>query len=1395
MHAPWEFWIDVGGTFTDCIGRRPDGVLVRHKLLSSGITPGTVAAGSDAWRIVDDARRTDPPQFWNGFELRLLDQAGNIAATSRVAHFDPQQGTLHLAAPLPSAPSPGQRYELCCGLEAPVIGIRWLLACPLEQDLPPCSVRLGTTRGTNALLTRRGARTALVITKGFADALHIGYQNRPRLFDLDICKPQPLFEAVIEADERLAADGTVLRPLDEAALARELAALRRRGIASLAICLLHAARYPRHEQLAARLAQQAGFEEISVSHAIAPMVKLVTRAETTVLDAYLNPVLRAYVASLRGALGASRLRLMTSAGGLVAAEQFTGKDSILSGPAGGVVGFSRVAQAAGFERAIGFDMGGTSTDVARFDGRFDLEYETEKAGVRIAAAVLAIETVAAGGGSICRFDGVKLAVGPDSAGADPGPACYGRGGPLALTDVNLHLGKIRPEFFPIPLDPAAAESRLHALAEEVAAATGRRMTLSELCEGLLRVANTNMVRAIQRVSLAKGYHPRDYVLVAFGGAAGQHACAVARELGIERVLCHADAGLLSAYGMGMADVVRHRAQGIYRPLHEGTLQELEAEFARLADEAVAELAAEGFGRQQITLHRLLDLRYRGLESWITIPEPSGQAMPDANRLAVAYAREYERQHHERYGYHHAGRPIELVALRIEAVGLAAHCPPPSQRVVRRTLAAASTARVWFVGRPWQAALYRRAELQPGDVLHGPAIVNDGFSTTVIDPGWQGVVYSGGELVLEYVPPAVTRRVETGKGAAAGLAVSGWRLAGASERWPTVAEPTDPRATDAGTTDVGTTDAGTTDAGASDAGASDAGASDARAADTGGTEAAPTEAGVSQFQPPPGGDDAAGAGAGGPGTGRPMVPEPMLQGPPVDGGPDPVWLEVFNHHFAAIAEQMGITLRNTASSVNVKERLDFSCALFTARGELVVNAPHIPVHLGAMGETVRQVLRDNPGLSPGDVVVTNDPYHGGSHLPDVTVVTPVHDPASGRLLFFTASRAHHAELGGIVPGSMPPFSRSLAEEGVLICNFKLVEAGRSRFDELRALLEGPPYPSRAVADNLADIRAQLAANRQGARDLQRLIGRYGLAAVEAYMGYIQQAAETKVRQALRRLAGGTREFVDYLDDGSAICLRLTLHADRAVFDFTGSANVHPGNFNANRAIVTAAILYCLRCLLQEDIPLNEGVLTPVELILPEGLLNPPPGPTPETSPAVVGGNVETSQRIVDVILGALGLAAASQGTMNNLLFGDGSFAYYETICGGAGATPHRAGADAVHTHMTNTRLTDVEVLEMRYPVRVREFCIRRGSGGSGRHRGGDGVVRQLEFLKPLTVSLLSQRRGPYPPYGLASGQPGALGRNTLLRASGETLNLPGCAQLEVQPGDVLVIETPGGGGYG
>jgi len=1269
MPASPEFWIDVGGTFTDCFCRTPDGRLVRHKLLSSGATKGRTGEGSSPDVIIDGLRTKDPAEFWTGYEFHLVGDEGELRERRLVCAFNVETGELVLDAPLKAALRPGMPYELRSGEEAPVLAIRYLLGLPLAAPIPHVAVRLGTTRGTNALITRRGARTAFVTTQGFGDILKIGYQNRPRLFDLAITKRVPLDACVVEIDERVAVDGTVLRPLDVALARARLAEAKRAGIESLAICLLHGFAHPQHEEQLTALAREVGFTEISTSSRLAPLIKIVARGDTTVMDAYLNPILRKYVDELRRSLPAADLRLMTSAGGLVSADRFVGKDSILSGPAGGVVGFTKVAQAAGFTRAIGFDMGGTSTDVSRFDGRYELEYETEKAGVRVVAPMLAVETVAAGGGSLCGFDGVKLIVGPDSAGADPGPACYGRGGPLTVTDVNFFLGKILPQYFPFPLDRPAVEARLAALCTEIASKTGTHYTPVELADGFTRVANANMVKPIRSISIAKGYDPRDYVLVSFGGAAAQHACSVARELGMATVLNHPDSGILSAYGIGLADIVRHAERGIYRPYSPAALDELADTFVELEKKARGEVQAEGIPDGRIAVRNSLDLRYVGVDAALNIPEPQTASYRDA----------YIAEHRRLYGYVHEKRALEIVAVRVEVTGRveATNLPTLAKRTEGTNQPIATTT-AWFDAQPCETAVYRRCDLLQGDEITGPAILVEEISTTVIEPGWLARVHTHGELILRV--------------AAASLQVASPQAA----QWNTA---------------------------------------------------------------------------------------------------DPVLLEIFNNQFAGIAEQMGITLRNTSSSVNVKERLDFSCAVFTSTGDLVVNAPHIPVHLGAMSLTVKSILGDNPTIRPGDVFVTNDPYRGGSHLPDVTVVTPVHDPASSRLLFFTASRAHHAEIGGIRAGSMPPFSKNLAEEGILIQNFKLVDAGESRMDSLGTLLAGGPFPSRSVHDNLADVSAQVAANQQGVRDLSRMIERYTLPMVEAYMGHIQRAAERKMRQALAKLPAGRHTFLEHLDDGSPIQVAVTVHGDAAEIDFTGSGPVLAGNLNANLAIVSAAVMYVMRCLIDEDIPLNQGVLAPITLVVPPGLLNPSAGATPAQSPAVVGGNVETSQRVVDALLGALGLAAASQGTMNNLLFGDRTFGYYETICGGSGATRHAEGADAVHTHMTNTRLTDPEVLELRYPVRLWEFSIRRGSGGSGAHRGGDGIVRRLEFLRPLEVSILSQRRGKYAPFGIVGGSPGALGHNSLRRADGQEEPLAGQVEFAAKAGDLLTVQTPGGGGWG
>jgi len=1321
MASEWDFWIDVGGTFTDCIARSTDDRLHTRKVLSSGITKGRVQDRVGTDRITDPARADDPPGFWNGYTIRFLDDAGRLVHSARVRKFQNSEvaangeigekssggGTaiLKLEQYLPDTVAAGTRYELDGGEEAPILAIRCTLGLKLDETIPAISVRLGTTRGTNALLTRRGARTALVTTQGFADVLLIGNQDRPRLFDLQIRKPEPLFEQVVEVAERIDADGHLIKPPSPDAIRADLSRLRESGIESVAICLLHAFANGEHERIVEDIAREVGFTEISTSSRLSPLIRIVSRGDTTVADAYLNPILRQYVESLRAALGNSELRMMTSAGGLVDADRFVGKDSILSGPAGGVIGFSRVARQAGFEKSIGFDMGGTSTDVSRFDGHYELEFETQKAGVRIVAPMLAIETVAAGGGSICGFDGVQLFVGPQSAGADPGPACYGRGGPLTVTDINVYLGRVLPSRFPFPLDVNAVETRLQKLCEDIAASPmGQQYEPVELAEGFRQIANANMVRAIRRISVAKGYDPADYVLVSFGGAGSQHACAMARSLGISQVLMHPFAGILSAYGIGLSDVRRFGERSVLSEYSPERLASVAEVFRELAVEATAQVRAEGIADDQIAEPvRSLEIRYRGVESAIHVIEPD-----DGD-----WQRAYEEQHQQLYGYLHQTRPLEIVAARVEVTGRMQEPPDDPQPLVDREPEPSETTTAWFDGAPLETGVFNREQLHPGDRISGPAILCEPTSTVVVEPDFNARIESRGEILLTHnnsFPRSAWERTE-----------------GRSASRPQDAErPT------------------------------------SRSNAERGNECAEPSALRSQPSAPP----------------------------------SPVLLEIFNNLFASIAEQMGVTLQKTSFSTNVKERLDFSCAIFTPTGDLVVNAPHIPVHLGAMSETVKAILADVPDIAAGDVFVTNDPFRGGSHLPDVTVITPVHDEDSGQLIFLTASRAHHAEIGGIVPGSMPPFSKNLGEEGVLIRCFRLVDRGISHEDELRELLLSGDHPTRSVNDNLADVAAQVAANKSGVRQLQDLVERYSLAVVHACMTSIQQAAAQKMRLALSAIPDGEYTRTDHLDDGSPITATISIKGDTARVDFTGTGPVLDSNLNANRAIVTAAVLYVFRCMIDEDIPLNSGVVEPVEIILPECLLNPPVAANASDCCAVVGGNVETSQRVVDVLLGALGLAAASQGTMNNLTFGDGTFGYYETICGGSGATSAGPGADAVHTHMTNTRLTDVEVIERRYPVRVHEFSIRTGSGGSGKHRGGDGIVRRIEFLKPVTVSLLTERRGKFPPFGLEGGQPGATGRNSIQRVdSPEPETLTGKVQLQVTAGDILIIETPGAGGWG
>ena len=1314
--SAWQFSIDVGGTFTDVVARRPDGRLVTHKLLSSGAVRGEGVVGHDGRSIDDPARAGEPNDFWVGYRAALIaspsrDRQGAESSTAMVTAFDSATGRLRLQTPHPISECPPlASYELRSGEEAPVVAIRILMGLRLDQPIGAVDVRLGTTRATNALLERKGARTAFVTTKGFGDVLKIGYQDRPELFKLDIRKRDELAETVIEIDERLAANGEVLSAPDEAEVREQLAAVRAAGIEALAICLLHSHVNPAHEQMVARIAESMGFMQVSASSRVSRLERIVPRGDTTVADAYLGSVVGEYVASLRRSMPDARIHLMTSNGGLIESSSAGGKDTILSGPAGGVVGCAFASRAAGFSRTIGFDMGGTSTDVCRIEPpprEFEYQHETVKAGVRIMTPMLAVETVASGGGSICSFDGQKLTVGPHSAGADPGPACYGRGGPLTITDMNLILGRVAADHFPFALDLGAVKSLAEELCAEVNSATGSTLTPVRLAEGFVRIANANMAATIRRISIAKGYDPREYVLTCFGGAGGQHACAIARVLGIPRVLCSPFAGVLSALGIGRAEVKRLGERSVALPLGEETFERLHGTAVEMASELRRSLVEDGVDPKCIAEPKVsLDLCYIGQATVLTVFADSVEAARQS----------FARQHQQLYGYCHDVRDIEARVVRVElnakpeeieslesenpggdvapadtgssgtklAARIATPLRPPLERGEAGSRGQKPAAREEFNtelramtvgGEERMAPLYLCGQLKAGMTVDGPAMIIEDTSTIVVDTEWRAEVKDGGAIVL-------------------------------------------------------------TD----------------RSTSTRTREHVSTQV-------------------------------------------DPIQLELFNNQFAAIAEQMGVTLRRTALSTNVKERLDFSCAIFDPRGDLVVNAPHIPVHLGGMSECVKCLRDDVGGFRPGDVYITNDPFRGGSHLNDVTVVTPVHDERGKRLLFFVASRAHHAEIGGMRPGSMPPGSTCLAEEGVLIRAFQWIRDGRSREAELRSLLEAPPYPSRSPDENLADIAAQVAANRTGVCELQAMVARYGVEVVHAFMGHIQSAAQAKMRDAIRRLPDGERRFEDGLDDGSPIRLALTVAGDSAVLDFTGTGPVLRGNLNANRAIVSSAVLYCFRCLIDEDIPLNAGVLAPIRIILPECFLNPVGDADPRKCPAVAGGNVETSQRVVDTIFGAMGVVAASQGTMNNLLMGNDRFGYYETICGGAGAGPGFDGAEAVHTHMTNTRLTDPEVLESRYPVRLIRFAIRHGSGGAGQFRGGCGVVREFEFLEPLDVSIISQRR-TIGPYGVLGGQCGRGGRNVLIRAGGAAVEvLPSIASVTVNAGDRLTIETPGGGAWG
>ena len=1161
--------------------------------------------------------------------------------------------------------------------DAATAGIRQILAEAGTPDAPIAAVKMGTTVATNALLERKGEPTALAITAGLGDALRIGWQSRPRLFDRHIVLPEPLYGRVIEVTERVTAEGEVLTPLDEAAARAGLQAAFDAGFRAVAIVLMHGWRFTAHEARLADIAREIGFTQVSASHAVAPLIKLVGRGDTAVVDAYLSPVLRRYVDRVAAELGredaddVEHLLFMQSNGGLTEASIFRGKDAVLSGPAGGIVGVAATAEKAGFKRVIGFDMGGTSTDVSHYAGTYERAWETVVAGVRLRAPMMDIHTVAAGGGSICTFDGARLRVGPHSAGAVPGPACYRRGGPLTVTDCNVMLGKIRPEFFPAVfgengdelLDAAAVEARF----AEITAATGKDPRA--LAEGFVTVAVENMARAIKQISIQRGYDVGRYALACFGGAGGQHACLVADALGMTTVMIHPLAGVLSAYGMGLADLRIVREETVEQPLHGGT------DFAAIADrlEAAAREALQGQGIPLAAVEALrrAQVKYAGSDAAIEVP--LGQ--PAEVQAA------FEASHRRRFGFIAAEKPLVVEALVVEAVGRppgsADSLPDAADRPAEAK--PLSTVTVRMDGEDHAAPVFDREHLSPGAAIPGPAIITEATATTAVEPGWTARMDALRNLILERTTPLPARR-------------------------------------------------------------------------------------------------AAGADA------------------------DPVLLEVFNSRFMAVAEQMGQALQNTAYSVNIKERLDFSCALFDAGGGLIANAPHIPVHLGSMGESIRAVVRsrgggrdarprDGRGMKRGDAYMLNAPYNGGTHLPDITVITPAFLDGDEEPAFYVAARGHHADIGGITPGSMPPDSRTVMEEGVLIDDFLLIDEGRFLEAETRALLASGDWPARNPDQNIADLKAQAAACTRGAEELARMVAEFGRPVVEAYMGHVMGNAEEQVRRVIGNLTDGA--CACETDDGAVVQVSITVDraARSAVIDFAGTSPQLNSNFNAPLSITRAATLYVFRTLVDDEIPLNEGCLKPLEIRVPDGsMLN------PRYPAAVVAGNVETSQVVVDALYGALGALAGSQGTMNNFTFGDDRRQYYETIAGGSGAGPGFDGASAVQTHMTNSRLTDPEVLETRFPVLLEEFSIRRGSGGAGANRGGDGVVRRVRFREPMTAAILSNHRSTAPK-GLAGGADGKPGVNRVERVDGSSETLTATDQREMAPGDVFVIETPGGGGFG
>jgi len=1201
----WEFWIDRGGTFTDIVARKPDGELKTHKLLSE-----------------------NPSQY----------------------------------------------------KDAAIEGIRNLLDVKANEETPAdkiAAVKMGTTVATNALLERQGENTLLVITEGFADALRIGYQTRPDLFALDIKLPEMLYNKVIEVEERINASGDELVALNTDKATTELQQAFDAGYRSIAIVLMHGYRYSDNEKQLDQIAKNIGYTQISTSHKVSPLMKLVSRGDTTVVDAYLSPILRRYINQVADALSGmikqgGQLKFMQSSGGLTDAKLFQGKDAILSGPAGGIVGMVRTCELANYKELIGFDMGGTSTDVSHYNGEFERTFETEVAGVRMRAPMMLIHTVAAGGGSILQFDGARYRVGPESAGAKPGPTAYRNGGPLTVTDCNVMLGKLQPDQFPAvfgpnadqELDNESVKQQFAQLALKIKKHTSISSSPEEVATGFLHIAVESMANAVKKISVQRGYDVTHYALCCFGGAGGQHACLVADSLGIKKIILHPYAGVLSAYGMGLADTIATRQMSIENTFKDTLLNTLKQSGEALQSNCEQELSKQGISSSNCHSIWRLHCRYEGSDTSLS-------CLFDFNdkshtKILNTVRADFEEQHQQRFGFISPDKDLIVESLEVEVISLGES--PEKHKI---SLPAAQGSSVGehqvYTNHQWQnCPFYKRETLATDQTITGPAVILESTGTNVIEPGWKATVTSRGDLILD--------------------------------RYKTLEN------TKAIGTDV-----------------------------------------------------------------------------------DPVMLEIFNNLFMSIAEQMGFVLANTAASVNIKERLDFSCAIFSAEGDLVANAPHMPVHLGSMGESIKAVIANAGDLSAGDAMILNAPYNGGTHLPDITIIKPVFDGED--IVFYVASRGHHADIGGKTPGSAPADSTHIDEEGIVIDNFKLVDKGEFREQEIRELLASGKYPARNPDMNIADFKAQLAACEKGSQELAKITNHYGLNVVQAYMSHVQDNAEESVRRVLETLQDG--EFCYKMDDGNQVCasIKVDKKSRKATIDFTGTSPQHAGNYNAPLAITKAAVLYVFRCMVDDNIPLNEGCLKPLEIIVPEKSMI-----SPEYPAAVIAGNVETSQVIVDTLFGALKVMAASQGTMNNFFWGNEEFQYYETLCGGAGATENHDGTDAVHTHMTNSRLTDPEILEYRFPVMLDEFKIRKNSGGAGKHKGGDGIVRKVRFLEPMTATLLTGHR-KVPPYGMAGGESGKVGINLVERANGEQEDLGTSAEVALNIGDSIIIKSPGGGGYG